>query len=304
MSSDFDISAIFNDILKYRDKYQKELIVIKFGGSLAENDEIIRSIGRQAAFLTHSINARVIVVHGGGRQINDALEKENIQPKRDPDTNLRMTDEPTVRISDQALRNLNGHIVRLFHEASKDIHVVGMAGYDGRTVRAKPLNYYTGEAAQISVDYLTHLMNFKDGGTIPVIYPICWNDQPHKDEARLNVNADSVAAAIASQMNARRLILCSDIPGVLDNNGNLLTGLSSHDVDHLIDKGIVTGGMVTKLRAASEAAESIPNGGVAILDGRKDNVILAELLFEKGAGTLIRGTERTRALQEQAHKHS
>jgi len=103
-------------------------------------------------------------------------------------------------------------------------------------------------------------------------------------------------------MNARRLILCSDIPGVLDKDGNLLTGLSSYDVDHLIDRGVVTGGMITKLRAASEAAESIPNGGVVILDGRKDNAILTELLFEKGAGTLIRSTERTRALQE--YKHS
>ncbi|MFA5593356.1 MAG: hypothetical protein WC989_08605 [Micavibrio sp.] len=140
MSSNFDISTIFNDILKYRDKYQKELIVIKFGGALAEDDEVIRSIGRQAAFLTHSMDARVIVVHGGGRQINDALEKENIQPKRDPDTDLRITDEPTVRISDQALRNLNGHIVRLFHESSRDIHVVGMAGYDGRAIRAKSLH--------------------------------------------------------------------------------------------------------------------------------------------------------------------
>ena len=286
-----DITAIFNDIVKFREKYRVEVIVIKFGGALAEEDDTIRNIGKQAAFLAESVKARVIVVHGGGKQIDNALLEKNIEPKKDTATGLRITDLPTLDVSDSALRALNGKIVRLFQEASTDFRAVGMAGYDGQLAQAEKLNHYTGEATEINVKYLNHLLDY-DAGVIPVIYPICKNQNADTGETRLNVNADNLAAEIASQMKARRLVLCSDIPGVLDKDGNLLTGLTSEDIDKLIDDGTVTGGMTAKLKSAAKAVEILPSGGVVILDGRKDNAILTEFLYEKGAGTLIRPAKK------------
>lgn len=294
MSQPFDISTVFNDILKFKNKYRGEVIVIKFGGALAEDDNVIRSISRQAAFLSHNIEAHVIVVHGGGNQIDEKLKKEGIEERKDPKNGLRLTDKPTLEVCDNALRALNGKIVRLFQEVSDDVQAMGMAGYDGGLVVSDSLMEYTG-GYPTSVDdgYFQHLMRYKDKDIIPVIYPICWSNDPQEGESRLNVNADYVAAAIASKLNARRLIFCTDTPGVMDKEKNILTSLSTLDVDHLIDTGVVTGGMVPKLRAAAE----LPKGGVVILDGAQENAILLEVLYEKGAGTLIRGVERMRDLR-------
>lgn len=282
-----ELSGIFNDILRFKEKYRHETIVIKFGGALAEDDDVIRNIARQAAFLTHSIDARVVVVHGGGKQINQALEDKGITPQRDPKTDLRITDGPTLDVSDAALRGLNGKIVRLFREASSDIHAIGMAGYDGPIVTAEALSHFTGQATRVDAPFLEQLVMMKDRSVIPVIYPICNNDAPVDGEARLNVNADDVAATIAAKMGARRLILCSDIPGVLDQDKTLIKSLNTHEITRLIDNGTVTGGMIAKIKAAADAAETLSGGGVVILDGRKENAILTELLYENGSGTLI-----------------
>ena len=297
-----DLSGIFNDILRFKEKYRHETIVIKFGGALAEDDDIIRNIARQAAFLTHSIDARVVVVHGGGKQINQALEDKGIKPQRDPKTDLRITDGPTLDVSDAALRTLNGKIVRLFREASTDIRAVGMAGYDGPIVTAESLSHFTGQATRVDAHFLAQMVKMKDRSVIPVIYPICNNDAPVDGEARLNVNADDVAATIAAKMGARRLILCSDIPGVLDKDKTLIKSLNTHEITRLIDDGTVTGGMIAKIKAAAEAAETLSGGGVVILDGRKENAILTELLYENGSGTLIRKPGRDKGAQQSSPK--
>jgi acetylglutamate kinase len=282
-----DISCIFNDILRFKEKYRDETIVIKFGGALAEDDDVIRNIARQAAFLTHSIDANVVIIHGGGKQINNALEEKGITPQRDPKTDLRITDGPTLDVSDSALRTLNGKIVRLFRETSRDICAVGMAGYDGPIVTAEALSHFTGQATGVDTEYLSQVLQVKGRSVIPVIYPICNNDTPQGGESRLNVNADDVAATIAAKLGARRLILCSDIPGVLDKDKMLIKKLNTHEIARLIDNGTVTGGMIAKIKAAADAADTLSSGGVVILDGRKENAILEELLYENGSGTLI-----------------
>lgn len=301
MSKDFDIASIFNDILKYHEKYRGETLVIKFGGSLAESDSVIRSLARQVAFLSNSMGAKIVLVHGGGKQIDDALARAKIEIKRDPKTGLRITDKETLAVSDDALRLLNGRVVRLFQEESATIQAIGFAGYEARLVHAQPVHDYTGQPAEVNVDFLNRLLEKSSDAVIPIIYPICWSDSAEDLEKRLNVNADDAAAAIAGQIGARRLILCSDTPGVLDKDGNRLTGLSTLDIEHLIESGTVTGGMIPKLRAAAEAADQLKMGGVVILDGRKDNFILAELLSEDGVGTLIRSPERIRDLGLERH---
>jgi len=285
------LGTIFNDILNFKDKYRHETIVIKFGGALAEDDDVIRNIARQAAFLSYNIDAHVVVVHGGGKQIDLALAEKGIEKKRDPKTDLRITDAATLDVSDAALRTLNGKITRLFHEASKDVQALGMAGYDGRIVEAESLHHFTGQVTDVSDRTLSHLVSMSNASVIPVIYPICHSKNSVDGESRLNVNADDVASAIATKLGARRLILCSDIPGVLDKDKNLVKSLSTNEIDHLINDGTVSGGMIAKLKAAGDAADALKGGGVVILDGRKENAILTELLYENGAGTLIHRPE-------------
>lgn len=281
------MTAAFNAGTAHADQYRGKSVVIKFGGALAENDDVIRNIARQAAFLTTEMGARVVVVHGGGKQINQALEDKGITPRRDPATDLRITDAATLDVSDAALRTLNGRITRLFQDVA-DVQAMGMAGYDARVVQSQPLNHFTGEAVGVDAGLLDHLTGFAGRHVVPVIYPICHSLSPVDGEARLNVNADDVAAAIAAAMKAERLVLCSDIPGVLDKNKILLPDLTIEDIDALIADNTVTGGMIAKVKAAAQAAQALDKGGVVILDGRKENVILNEFLLESGAGTLIR----------------
>jgi acetylglutamate kinase len=278
--------AIYGDVARFSDQYEGRLIVIKFGGALAEDDNVVSSIGRQAVYLKHHMKANVIVVHGGGRQIDEALTQSGIQTRRDRE-GLRITDLPALKISDASLRGLNGHIVSLFNAVSKNVSALGIAGYDGRAVLAHVLNEYTGKPAGINREYLAHLLKYKDSDIIPVIYPICANTHPVNGETRLNVNADDVAATLAAEMGATRLILCSDIPGVLGKGKRLIRNLSTNKVDRLVDDEIVTDGMIPKLRAAVAAAENLDHGGVVILNGLIDGAILAELLSKKGTGTLI-----------------
>jgi acetylglutamate kinase len=283
-----EINHIFNDVLKFREKYKGTHIVLKFGGALAGNDDAVRSIGRQAAFLQRSIGAHIIMVHGGQNQIDEALAKENIESKKISKTGVRETDQPTLNISDDTLRALNGRVVRLMQETSPEIKALGMAGYDGRLITAKQEAKFTGSNPHVETNLLNFILQQKDQDIIPVIYPICWSEAHPGIDSRLNVNADTVAASIASSMKAHRLILCSDISGVLDKQGQKLSSLSTEEIDDLIDNGVVTGGMINKVRMAAKAAGQMTNGGVVILNGYEENAILTELLYEEGIGTLVR----------------
>lgn len=288
-----DILQIFNDVLRYKEKYEGQLIVMKFGGALAQ-EETIANIARQAAFLQHNLDARVILVHGGGIQIDERLKEKKIKVKKDPKTGLRITDADTLNFSDQALRAVNGRVISIFNKVALDVRAIGMAGYEGRTITAQKAGLeggeYTGHVTEINTGYLGHLMSYNGGDLIPVIYPICHNVE-NKTENRLNVNADEVAGALASRLNAKRLILCSDIPGVLDKDGKLIPEMSVEDVDDAIDTGVVTGGMIQKLRTAAHAAESLSSGSVVIVDGRTPGSILGEFMYDKGTGTLISKSE-------------
>lgn len=281
---------VFNAIHGYREKYADELVVIKFGGTLAEDPATVKNIAQQVGYLTHYVNAKVILVHGGGVRIDRALKECGLKIKKDPETGIRLTDHPSIEIIDKELRSLNRELVEAFTGASPHISVIGMAGYDGFSVKAKAdQNSFTGFAEDTNEAYLTRLLHAK--GNVPLVYPICFNaDECH--DPRLNVNADAVASLLASKLKARRLILCSDVPGVLNNKKELIKGLSTTQVDQLIADKTVTGGMIEKLRSAAQSAEQLKSGGVVILDGRQENAILKELLTSEGCGTLIRIPER------------
>jgi acetylglutamate kinase len=285
-------SNFFNALIRHKEKYERETIVIKFGGELAKNESFLRSCGEQVSFLTSSIKANVIVVHGGGIQIDDLLKKEGIEPARDPVTSLRITDSQTLDVSDRALSTLGSHIVRSFMRASTDVSFISMAGYNARAITALPISHFTGEANIIHKQLFEQLFALDTQRTVPVIHPICWNEAASGEENRLNVNADHVAATIASHLGAKRLIMCTDVPGILDKEGKVIQGIATDKAEELILNGTVTGGMKPKLLAAVHAAERLPHGGVVILDGREDESILSELLTDDGIGTLIRRPEQ------------
>lgn len=283
--------SLFNDLLKFRDKYRGQYIVLKYGGALAADKKVVKNIGRQAAFLNRAIGAKVIIVHGGGEQASAAIKASGIEPKFHPVSHKRITDQVSLDIFDRTVRKLNKDNVQIMQAVSDEVIFQGMAGYDLDTVLASPEDDFTGQIDHVNTNYLNHIGDH----IIPVFYTACRNLSPINGESRLNVNADDFAAAVGVSVNAIRLVLLSDIDGVLDQQGNRLTGLSTDDIDPLIENGTVTGGMVPKLQNARKCAEQLTSGGVVILNGAKDNIVLQEILYEKGAGTLIRSPKRIQA---------
>jgi len=281
----------WEQVLQWKKAYARELVVIKFGGALAEDRHVTNHIAEQVCFLRSSLNLNIVVVHGGGNQIDAALQQNGLTVTKDKTTGLRITDEPTICVTDHSLRALNGDITNTFLSASKEVLAVGMAGYDGRTITAQAygpeLGGYTGHSPNVNKAYFD--MIFAQHGTpyLPVIYPICHSGDPQKHERRLNVNADDVAAALATQLGATRLLLCSNIPGVLDDKQQLIQRIDINEVSALVNNKVVTGGMIKKVLSAAKAASEMTRGGVVILDGRKQYAILDELLTNQGSGTLF-----------------
>lgn len=283
---------LYLNLFNYYEKYRDQTIVIKFGGALASDHDAVASIAKQAIFIRHNMDATVVIVHGGGVQIDKELARRGIDPNKDPVTGLRITDAPTLSATDAALRALNGDIVRIFNNITNKVKAFGLAGYDASLIKALPHDpsrgEYTGYSANVDVEGITHFINNPQIDLIPIFYSVCENAEPKSNETRLNVNADDVASRVASDMKARRLILCGDVKGVSDKEGNLISDIEADQVDTLIENGTVVGGMKEKMRSAAEAAKKLPHGGVALVDGYSQTAVLKEMLSEEGSGTLIR----------------
>jgi acetylglutamate kinase len=291
MNSHQSATDSFSDILKYREKYKGQWIIIKYGGALAANNELVHNIGVQCAFLKTAIGAKIIVVHGGGEQTSRALKDQGIVPAFDAATGRRLTDEITLKIFDETLRKLNKKNVQTMQESSQEAYFQGMAGYDLDTVTAKSIGDFTGKVVQMNTRFFEHMQD----NCIPVFYTACQNISPKSSEHRLNVNADEFAGFLGQELKAIRLVMLTDTNGVLDKDKNLLSSLSTAEVEGLIDNGTVTGGMIPKLRVASECANQMTSGGVVILNGNDKFSILKEILYEKGEGTLVRSPARIEA---------
>ena len=292
-----DLTEVFTDVLRFREKYKGQYIVIKYGGAIAADESLVAGIGEQAAFLSTAIGAKVIIVHGGGEQASQAIKDSGLEVQFDQATGKRITDKPTLEIFDRTVRALNRHNVEIMNRVSDEVYFQKMAGYDADVVMAVSESDFTGKITSVDARYLTHI----NGDHIPVFYTACRNVEPRDNESRLNVNADDFAAEVASALGAARLVLLSDVPGIL-KDGEIMTGLSTQEIQGLIDYGTISGGMVAKANAAKEAAEKLSSGGVVILDGSVKNIILQEILYEKGAGTLIRSEERIRAMENKLQR--
>ncbi|MEL7546733.1 MAG: acetylglutamate kinase [Pseudomonadota bacterium] len=285
--------ATLSEALPYIQRYDKETIVVKFGGHAMVDEELSASFARDLVLLKH-LGVNPVVVHGGGPQIASLLDRLGIKSEfRD---GLRVTDDATMEVVEMVLSGpINKSIVRDIAAAGG--RAVGLSGSDGNLMQVRRATRtkrdpdsqieqvidlgYVGEPAHIDVSVLT-LLTESDTDVIPVIAPVGLG----ADGRRYNVNADTAAGAIASALKARRLMLLTDVAGVLDADGALIRELPSESVAQLIDDGIAKGGMIPKLETAAEAVNN-GVGGAVIMDGRARHALLMELFTEHGAGTFV-----------------
>ena len=280
-----DTARILNEALPYLQRYNGETIVIKYGGN-AMTDVRLQRLFAQNIVMMKQVGIRPIVVHGGGPQIGAMLERLKIQSEFID--GMRVTDAATMEVVEMVLGGLvNKQIVSLVtQEGGK---AVGLTGRDSGLIEAKPLKLankpevdlgHVGEVVNINTQVLSTL---QDSNTIPVIAPV----GADKNGAPYNINADLVASSVASALKARRLLLLTNTRGILDKEGNLLTGLTPEKVKHYIDDGTIAGGMLPKVQCALDAVHA-GVGSAQIIDGRVEHAILLELFTDQGVGTLIR----------------
>lgn len=273
-------AATLSQALPFIQRHSGQTIVIKFGGHAMSTPELTKDFARDVVMLAQC-GVRPVVVHGGGPQIGSMLTRLGI--KTEFKDGLRVSDMETVGVAEMVLSGvINKTIVSAINVAGG--RAVGLSGRDARLITAAPKAKglgFTGIPVDTDVSVLTRLT---ETGFIPVISPI----SADKAGDGYNINADTAAGTLAAALGASRLILMTDVEGVLDKDKQLLTDLSVSDVDELVADGTAQGGMIPKLETAKDAV----TGGVeavVILDGRRAHGLLVELFTDAGAGTLIRG---------------
>ena len=283
---------LLSEALPFMLRYDRQTIVVKYGGHAMGNPELARSFARDIVMLKQA-GVNPVVVHGGGPQIGAMLEKLKI--KSEFAGGLRITDKPTVDVVEMVLAgSINKEIVAAI--AREGGNAVGISGKDAHLMTAKKIDNHTvadpGSNLMRAVDlgYVGEPVSvnpyiidvFVKSDLIPVIAPLATS----ADGATLNVNADTFASALASALKARRLLLLTDVDGVLDKSGKLLPELTVARARALIKDGTITGGMIPKVESCISVVESGVNA-VVILNGKVPHAVLLELFTEHGAGTLL-----------------
>ncbi|MDC3076619.1 acetylglutamate kinase [Candidatus Pelagibacter sp.] len=267
-----------NEVEKYINKYESEVIVIKCGGSVLLEKKLFNQFIEDISII-NKIGLSAIVVHGGGKNIKKKLDENNIETRFVK--GLRVSDERTIHHIEEALLDLNIEIIQELK--SKKSNVCSISPRDNNIINIVPENEelgYVGIPKKINKEKILKLINNQQ---IPIVAPLGLGD----DEKVYNINADVAAGSIAKELNARRLLLMTDVEGVLDENQNLISEINLDLANEMLKNNIITGGMIPKINTCLDA---ISNGvkGVVIVDGRKPHSILYELFSDKGAGTLIK----------------
>jgi len=266
------------EVKKYLKKYKNESIVIKCGGSILSNPELFK-IFIQDITILKKLNFNPYIIHGGGYRITDKLNKLNI--KSSFIKGLRVTDKSTINIVEDVLINFNKEIAdALINQSCKTKRITSK---EYNVITVKPENNelgFVGTPTHININVLKEIV---ETNAVPIIAPLGLD----KNNQTFNINADTVAAAIAKALKARRLMIISDVEGVLDKEKKLIPEINSIKAKDLINQEIISGGMIPKINNCIDVAS---NGvkAVVIIDGRRSHSILFELLSDKGAGTLIR----------------
>jgi acetylglutamate kinase len=271
-------AKILHEALPYIRRFHGRTFVVKYGGHAMVDDALKESFARDVCLL-HYVGIQVVVVHGGGPQIDRMLDRMGIQSSFS--AGLRVTDEETMQIVEMVLGGgVNQDIVGLICKHGG--HAVGLSGKDDHFVRAEPIADLgrVGEITDIDPNIVQKLILC---GFMPVIAPIAVDGEGQA----LNVNADTAAGRIASALSAAKLVLMTDVDGVKDASGKLLSSLDARDAETLIAKNVISGGMIPKVRCALDAVA----GGVEkvhVIDGRRSHALLLEIFTDRGVGTEIR----------------
>jgi len=271
-----------SEALPYLQRYSGAIVVIKFGGNAMGDDATMADFARDIV-LMRKVGVNPVVVHGGGPMINDLLGKLGIESKFV--RGKRVTDKPTVEVVEMVLSGLvNKRIVQAISDQGG--RAVGLSGKDDDLLVCEaddPDLGFVGKPVEMNVQVLRDLF---DAGIIPVVAPVATGVN---DNETFNVNGDTAAGAIAGALQADRLLLLTDVAGVKDESGQVLTQLSPEQVKELTKSGVISGGMIPKTETALKAIEDGVRA-VVILDGRLPNASLLELFTEHGAGSIIRST--------------
>lgn len=282
---------LLSEALPHMQRYDEEIIVIKYGGHAMGNEDVARSFARDVVLLEQT-GINPVVVHGGGPQIEAMLKRAGVQSQFAG--GLRVTDKATLEIVEMVLAGaINKQIVGFVNAAGGK--AIGLCGKDGNMVIAKKATRriidpdsniekivdlgFVGEPEKVDTFVLDTILGRE---LIPVLAPVCAST----DGSSFNVNADTFAGAIAGALKAKRFLLLTDVPGVLDKDKNLIEKLSVSEVRELIADGTISGGMIPKVETCLYALEQGVEG-VVILDGKVPHAVLLELFTDHGAGTLI-----------------
>jgi acetylglutamate kinase len=277
-------SKVLSEALPYIKKFFGKTIIIKFGGNAMVDKKLKHSFAKDVVLLK-LVGMNPVIIHGGGPQINDSLNK--FGKKAVFHKGIRVTDEDTMNIVADVLNDINKQIVDLIKEnggsaiSYSEKETLGIIKAKKILTEEKSVDLgYVGEIIDIDPFFMRDL---KDEGVIPIIAPIGIGS----DNKIYNINADVVASRFAEILNAEKLVLMTNTKGVLDKNNKLISGLIPTEIRKLIDNGTISEGMLPKINSAVHAAKHKVNT-VHIIDGRVEHALLLEILTDQGVGTLIK----------------
>ena len=285
------VSRILTEALPYIQRFTGKTIVIKYGGNAMESEELQAGFAKDIV-LMKTVGINPVVVHGGGPQIGDLLKRLNIASEFIE--GMRVTDSATMDVVEMVLGGqVNKNIVNLINQHGGS--ALGLTGKDANLIRARKLKVtrrtpgmdkpeiidigHVGEVTEVNVKLINRLIS---DDYIPVIAPIGVGE----DGTSYNINADLVAGKVAEALGAEKLMLLTNIAGLMNKEGKVLTGLTTTQVDELIADGTIYGGMLPKIRCALDAVQG-GVGSAIIVDGRVPNAVLLEIFTDTGVGTLI-----------------
>ena len=276
-----EIAEILVQAMPYIQEYNGSIIVIKYGGNAMINEELKATVTKDVVFLS-KIGVKVVLVHGGGPEINETLKRMNV--KSEFIDGLRKTDAETVEVVQMVLAGkVNKNLVNMIENAGGK--ALGLCGIDGHMIEAKPLNEELGYVGEITSVNTKPVLDALAAGYVPVISTVGCD----KDGHVYNINADTVASRLAGELKAVSLISMTDIRGILrdkDDPESLIPAINVSEAPQLIKEGIISGGMIPKIQCCVEA---IRRGvqKVFITDGRVPHSILIEMLSDEGVGTMF-----------------
>ena len=266
-----------NEVKKYLNKYKNEYIVVKIGGSVLNDKNLFKILIEDISILK-KMNFNPILVHGGGKRLTNKLNQLNIESKFVE--GLRVSNKNVVKIAEDIFTEFNKEILNEIKNYS--VNAKSITSKENNIISVKPISKelgFVGTPYEVNTEILKKIINANE---IPIIAPLGLNS----DSQVYNVNADDIATFVASSLNARRLIMISDVAGVLDKENNLISEINSAKAKEMISSGEITQGMLVKINNAINVADKVK--GTVIIDGRAEHSILYELLSDKGSGTLIR----------------